>query len=63
VFKPIMRCAATGVDPATGQRDVDVVKGLFDNLGHAWRGLYVQVTKAGATLVGDGADRMPGEAT
>jgi uncharacterized protein YcbX len=62
VFKPIVRCAATSVDPTTAQRDVDVVKGLFDNLGHAWCGVYVQVSHAGVAAVGDRADRIPGEA-
>lgn len=63
VFKPIVRCAATGVDPTTAQRDIDVVKGLFDNLGHAWCGVYVQVSRAGDVAVGDTADRVAGEAT
>ncbi len=56
VFKPIVRCAATGVDPATAVRDLDVVKGLFDNLGHAWCGIYVQITGEGAVTQGDPAE-------
>ncbi|HET6971226.1 MAG TPA: MOSC N-terminal beta barrel domain-containing protein, partial [Phenylobacterium sp.] len=34
VFKPIVRCAATEVDPTTAVRDLEVVKALFDNYGH-----------------------------
>jgi uncharacterized protein YcbX len=56
VLKPIVRCAATGVDPVTAARDLDVVKGLFDHLGHVWCGVYVQVTGAGAASVGDPAE-------
>ena len=56
VFKPIVRCAATGVDPATAVRDLDLVKSLFDHLGHAWCGVYVQVTGAGAASAGDPAE-------
>jgi uncharacterized protein YcbX len=53
VFKPIVRCAATGVDPQTALRDLDPVKALFDHLGHLWCGVYVHVTTAGAVSAGD----------
>ena len=56
VFKPIVRCAAVGVDPASAQRDVDLVKALFDQLGHVWCGVYVQVAAAGSLSVGDIAE-------
>ena len=56
VFKPIVRCAATGVDPATAVRDLDLVKALFDNFGHAWCGVYVQVTGPGDVAAGDAAE-------
>ena len=56
VFKPILRCAATGVDPATAVRDLDLVKALFDNFGHAWCGVYVQVTGPGDVAAGDAAE-------
>ncbi len=56
VFKPIVRCAAVGVDPATAQRDLDLVKALFDQLGHVWCGVYVQVSAAGSLAVGDSAE-------
>jgi uncharacterized protein YcbX len=56
VFKPIVRCAAIGVDPASAQRDLDLVKALFDQLGHVWCGVYVQVAAAGRLAVGDRAE-------
>jgi uncharacterized protein YcbX len=58
VFKPIVRCAAVGVDPVRAERDLDLVKALFDQLGHVWCGVYVQVTAAGALSVGDAAEAM-----
>lgn len=56
VFKPIVRCAATHVDPATAERDMDVVKALFDHYGHTLCGIYAQVTAAGAVSEGDMAE-------
>ena len=53
VFKPIVRCAATHVDPTTAERDADVVKALFDNYGHMFCGIYVHVTDGGSVTVGD----------
>ncbi|MBW8813355.1 MAG: MOSC domain-containing protein [Caulobacterales bacterium] len=53
VFKPIVRCAATEVDPTTAVRDLEVVKALFDNYGHMHCGVYLQVTTAGRVGVGD----------
>ena len=53
VFKPIVRCVATHVDPVTAERDIDVVKALFDNYGHTLCGIYVQTTAAGRVVEGD----------
>ena len=53
VFKPIVRCAATHVNPTTAERDADVVKALFDNYGHMFCGVYVHVTAAGRVGLGD----------
>ncbi|MDP3746156.1 MAG: MOSC N-terminal beta barrel domain-containing protein [Phenylobacterium sp.] len=53
VFKPIVRCAATHVDPTTAERDMDVVKALFDNYGHMNLGIYVHVADGGRLTVGD----------
>jgi uncharacterized protein YcbX len=51
--KPIVRCAATSVDPATAERDFDLPAALFDQYGHVLCGLYVQVTRAGTVSQGD----------
>ena len=56
LFKPIVRCVATHVDPATGERDMDVVKALFDHYGHLLCGVYVHVTEGGDVAEGDGAE-------
>ncbi len=53
VFKPIVRCAATDVDPATAARDTDLPKALFDNYGHVLCGIYIQITEGGDIAVGD----------
>lgn len=53
VFKPIVRCAATEVDPATGERDREVVKALFDNYGHMDCGIYVRMVQGGKVSLGD----------
>lgn len=53
VFKPIVRCAATHVNPTTAERDMDVVKALFDSYGHMNLGVYVHVTDSGRITVGD----------
>jgi len=53
VIKPIVRCAATHVDPTTAERDIDVVRALFDNYGHMFCGIYVQTLVAGRVAEGD----------
>jgi uncharacterized protein YcbX len=53
VFKPIVRCAAIHVDPASGERDMDLTKALFDNYGHMFCGLYVHVKESGRVTIGD----------
>lgn len=52
VVKPIVRCAATHVDPATGMRDLDVVPALHANYGHLCCGLYLQVAWGGEVAEG-----------
>ncbi|HJV41457.1 MOSC domain-containing protein [Caulobacter sp.] len=52
VLKPIVRCAATHVDPETGERDVDLVKALFDHYGHMFCGIYLNVTGGGVVAEG-----------
>ncbi|RAK56644.1 MOSC domain-containing protein [Phenylobacterium deserti] len=53
VFKPTIRCAATHVNPATAQRDLEITRALFENYGHMNCGVYLQVTAAGRLAVGD----------
>jgi uncharacterized protein YcbX len=53
VLKPIVRCAATHVDPTSAERDVDLVKALFDHYGHMFCGIYLNVTEGGAVGEGD----------
>lgn len=53
VIKPIVRCAATHVDPDTGARDADLVKALFDLYGHMFCGIYLTVTGGGRVGEGD----------
>jgi len=55
VFKPIVRCAAPGVDPATAIRDLDIPAELFRLYGHPHCGIYVQVTRGGVVREGDAA--------
>jgi hypothetical protein len=56
VFKPIVRCAATHVDPATGARDLDVVGALHAHFGHLFCGVYVSVCSGGEVGEGDAAE-------
>jgi uncharacterized protein YcbX len=60
VFAPIVRCAATEVDPETAERDMPLVEHLFQQYGHRDCGIYVQVTHGGTVRVGD-ACSTPGE--
>jgi len=53
VFKPIVRCAATHVNPQTARSDLEITKALFDNYGHMHCGVYVRVTAAGRLAPGD----------
>ena len=62
VFKPIVRCAATHVDPTTAERDADIVKALFDSYGHMFCGIYIHVTDGGSVSVGDAVTTPQAEA-
>jgi uncharacterized protein YcbX len=53
VLKPIVRCAATEVDPATGVKDLDVPKALFDHYGNLHCGVYIRMDTAGRVGLGD----------
>lgn len=53
VVKRIVRCAATNVDPATAQRDLNIPKSLMDGYGHADCGIYAEVIGRGTIAPGD----------
>jgi uncharacterized protein YcbX len=53
VFKPIVRCAATEVNPATARKDAEIPKALFDAFGHMHCGVYVRMTRPGRIGLGD----------
>jgi uncharacterized protein YcbX len=54
VFKSIVRCAATEVNPDTAIRDAEVPKAMFDNYGDLHCGVYATVTASGRVTEGDG---------
>jgi uncharacterized protein YcbX len=47
IIKPIVRCAATNVDPDTGMRDLSIPDTLIRSFGHADCGVYGEVVEAG----------------
>lgn len=53
VLKRTQRCAATNVDPATGQRDLAIPQALDRHLGHTDCGIYAEVLTGGALRPGD----------
>jgi uncharacterized protein YcbX len=53
VISRITRCAATTVNPATGERDINVPKLLRQGFGHIDLGVYARVETAGSVAVGD----------
>jgi uncharacterized protein YcbX len=55
VLDDIDRCAATHVDPVTGDKDIDMVPQLFGHYGHICCGVYAEVTAGGQLAVGDEA--------
>jgi uncharacterized protein YcbX len=59
VFKPIVRCAATEVNPASAERDLEVPKALFDHYGHVLCGVYASVLAGGRVAQGDPAELAP----
>jgi uncharacterized protein YcbX len=62
VFKPIVRCTATFVNPQTAERDADITRALFDAFGDMHCGIYVRVTHAGRLALGDACAPPSGEA-
>lgn len=47
VTRRIPRCAATQVDPTTGERDLDIPAALMRRLGHVDCGIYAEVLTSG----------------
>ncbi|MFG1463991.1 MOSC domain-containing protein [Xanthobacter sp. DSM 24535] len=53
VLKRTERCAATSVNPATAERDLNIVKGLAKSYGHTDCGIYAKVVTGGRIVPGD----------
>jgi len=53
ISSPIKRCPTPGVNPATGERDINVTQGIQDHFGHIYCGIYANVVKAGDISTGD----------
>lgn len=53
VLKMTDRCAATGVEPGTGRRDMDLVQTIRKAFGHIDCGVYAQVEQGGRIRRGD----------
>ena len=49
----IGRCAATNVDPATAERDMNLPRALQQAFGHADMGVYARVVAGGRIATGD----------
>jgi uncharacterized protein YcbX len=60
VVKPISRCPATEVNPATAIRDADPVAELRALYGHINLGVHAEVIEGGMIAVGDGLRLSPG---
>lgn len=52
ITKRIDRCAATAVDPVTGQRDMPIVKALMNAFGHIDCGVYAEIIEGGTLAQG-----------
>lgn len=53
IHKRTERCAATNVDPVTGQRDLAIPRTLSQHLGHTDCGVYAEVLNGGRLEAGD----------
>jgi hypothetical protein len=60
VISPITRCAATQVNPATAERDLDIVAALGRAFGHTNMGVYAEVVAGSEIGVGDALLRNSG---
>jgi uncharacterized protein YcbX len=53
VLKMTDRCAATGVEPGTGRRDMDLVQTIRKTFGHIDCGVYARISNGGRIARGD----------
>lgn len=53
IFRRIKRCAATEVNPETGERDANPPRALQEHFGHIDLGVYGEVLEGGRVAVGD----------
>lgn len=53
VLKMTDRCAATGVEPGTGRRDMDLVQTIRKAFGHIDCGVYARIEQGGRISRGD----------
>jgi uncharacterized protein YcbX len=58
VVKRIVRCPATEVNPATGERDAKPPRWLRSHFGHADLGVYAEVIEGGRIAVGDALEAL-----
>ncbi|MFC7477871.1 MOSC domain-containing protein [Dankookia sp. GCM10030260] len=61
VFKRIVRCPATEVNPDTAERDAAPPKWLREHFGHADLGVYAEVLEGGRIAVGDALEPTQGD--
>jgi uncharacterized protein YcbX len=58
VLRPIDRCVATSVNPATGLVDMNIPARLARHAGHVFCGVYARVVNAGTLRVGDSIEQL-----
>jgi hypothetical protein len=58
VFKRIVRCPATEVNPDTAERDAKPPRLLREHFGHMDLGVYAEVIEGGRVAVGDALEAM-----
>jgi uncharacterized protein YcbX len=61
VFKRIIRCPATEVNPDTADRDATPPQWLREHFGHADLGVYAEVIEGGRIAVGDALEPLQGD--
>jgi hypothetical protein len=53
VHRRIGRCAATEVNPATAERDMQILRALSHGFDHTNMGVYAEVVRGGDVKAGD----------